>query len=317
MKEIGGFFELELPIGKEYHSEALRLNKARSALYYLIKSKNIKKIYIPHYTCETISYMLDKLKINYEKYRINENFLPIINTKIKESESLLYTNYYGINQSKVEKVKQEFKNVIIDNSQAFFSVPLDHTDTFYSPRKFFGVSDGSYLYTDNKDSIKLDQSFSYDSMEFLLKRIDISPQHAYELFKQHEEHLTNQNFLEMSKLTRRILSSIDYNQVASIRLSNFNFIHKYLRKYNMINIQINDKDIPMVYPLLLEKTKIHTSFIKEKIFVATYWPGVSENVKEDWFEHTLVQRLIPLPIDQRYDHRDMERIVEVALKLVK
>ena len=39
------------------------------------------------------------------------------------------------------------KNLIIDNAQAFFAKPLLGIDTFYSPRKFVGVSDGGILAT--------------------------------------------------------------------------------------------------------------------------------------------------------------------------
>lgn len=43
MKEIGGFFELELPQKEEYHSKAIRLNTGRNCLEYILKSNNYKK----------------------------------------------------------------------------------------------------------------------------------------------------------------------------------------------------------------------------------------------------------------------------------
>jgi hypothetical protein len=38
---IGGYFELELSRGEEYHSDAIRLNTGRNAFEY-IKSKEIQ-----------------------------------------------------------------------------------------------------------------------------------------------------------------------------------------------------------------------------------------------------------------------------------
>ena len=36
MKEIGGYFELELVQNKEYHFDAIKLNSARNAFKYII-----------------------------------------------------------------------------------------------------------------------------------------------------------------------------------------------------------------------------------------------------------------------------------------
>ena len=40
MKEIGGYFELELTKGIEYHSELLKLNSGRNAFKYILKTRN-------------------------------------------------------------------------------------------------------------------------------------------------------------------------------------------------------------------------------------------------------------------------------------
>jgi hypothetical protein len=47
--------------------------------------------------------------------------------------------------------------------------------------------------------------------------------------------------------------------------------------------------------------------------VATYWPEVLERLPDPGFpEHSLVNEIIPLPVDQRYSESDMERIVSVV-----
>lgn len=46
MKEIGGYFELELPLSQEYHNNAIKLNSGRNAFKYILKSQNITKVYI-------------------------------------------------------------------------------------------------------------------------------------------------------------------------------------------------------------------------------------------------------------------------------
>ena len=48
MKEIGGYFELQLRKGEHYHKGALQLNTARNCLEYILRAKKYKKIYIPY-----------------------------------------------------------------------------------------------------------------------------------------------------------------------------------------------------------------------------------------------------------------------------
>ena len=48
-REIGSYFELELPKEREYHENAISLNLGRNALRYIIRAHKIKKIYVPYY----------------------------------------------------------------------------------------------------------------------------------------------------------------------------------------------------------------------------------------------------------------------------
>ena len=70
-------------------------------------------------------------------------------------------------------------NIIIDNTQAFFSRPLPEIDTFYTCRKFFGVADGAYLYTDKEADFDIPQDYSSSRMLFLLDRLDRSAEKAF------------------------------------------------------------------------------------------------------------------------------------------
>lgn len=43
MKEIGGYFELELHKGGHYHPDALHLNTGRNCFEYILRAKGYKK----------------------------------------------------------------------------------------------------------------------------------------------------------------------------------------------------------------------------------------------------------------------------------
>ena len=54
MKEIGGYFELELNKNREYHKNALKLNSGRNALIFILMNLKPRKIYLPYYICDSV-----------------------------------------------------------------------------------------------------------------------------------------------------------------------------------------------------------------------------------------------------------------------
>ena len=175
MEAIGGYFSLELPLLEEYHKAALRLNTGRNCLEYILRAHEYKKVYVPYYTCEAVMEPINKLAVPYEFYHIDIQFEISDRITLKADEALLYTNYFGLKQRYVEYLAEKYgSRLIVDNTQAFYAKPLDGIDTFYTCRKFFGVADGAYLYTNKLLDEDFEQDVSYDRMAHLLKRIDLS-----------------------------------------------------------------------------------------------------------------------------------------------
>jgi hypothetical protein len=68
----------------------------------------------------------------------------------------------------------------------------------------------------------------------------------------------------------------------------------------------------MIYPFWSMKTGLRQRLIDADIFVATYWPNVRDWCEPDSAECRLAESLLPLPIDQRYDDNDMQRILAIV-----
>ena len=106
--------------------------------------------------------------------------------------------------------------------------------------------------------------------------------------------------------------SVDFDYIKEKRKANFNFLHSELKHTNKLNI----KDLlsfvcPMVYPYYTDDEKLRSRLIDNKIFVATYWPNVLEWCKDqEGIEYDLAKKIIPLPIDQRYELQDLNYIIE-------
>lgn len=310
-KAIGGYFSLELPLHEEYHKRAIKLNTGRNCLEYILRYRQCKKIHIPFYTCDSVIEPILKIGVDYEFYHINRNFELEKIIDLGKDEAILYTNYFGLKQEYVKFLTRHYgEKLIIDNTQAFFAAPITGIDTFYSCRKFFGVSDGAYLYTNGHVDIQLEQDFSYNRMNHLINSIDYSQEYAFTAFHISEECLVNQDIKQMSKFTQRIMQSIDYEKIARIRQDNFLYLHKQLSDSNLLYFNITKDTTPLIYPYYSEDVKLREHLINNKIYVANYWPNVLEWTDTDSIEYSLAEKMIPLPIDQRYSEEDMNFIIK-------
>lgn len=312
MEAIGGYFSLELPQYEEYHKDAIRLNTGRNCLEYILRARGYKKVYIPYYTCDVVLEPFKKLGIPYEYYHIDIHFEIRDRFMLKEGEALLYTNYYGLKQRYVEQLAVKIGNrLIVDNTQAFYAKPVERIDSFYTCRKFFGVPDGAYLYTDKLLDVELEFDQSYERMISLTKRIDLSPEAGYQDFRHTSKSLVGQPIKRMSKLTQRMMQGIDYESIAQRRRTNYQLIHEALGKENNVELPLEVDAVPMVYPYLVPVKGLREKLIENKIFVARYWPNVLECTTPDDIDYLLAYQMQPLPIDQRYGEEEMRQIIDL------
>lgn len=315
MEAIGGYFSLELSMREEYHRDALRLNTGRNCLEYILRAKKYDKVYLPYYTCDVVLEPIKKLNLPYEFYHINLQLEINDRITLKESEALLYTNYFGLKQRYVEQLAEKIgSRLIVDNTQAFYAKPLAGIDTFYTCRKFFGVPDGAYLYCDKALDEKMEQDYSYDRVAHLVKRIDLSAEDGFKDFRRVDDGLDNQPIRKMSKLTKRMMQSIDYEAAARRRGANFQVLHEALGKDNNLEMHLEEDAVPMVYPYLVPVEGLREKLIENKIFIARYWPNVLVWTTKDDIEYLLACQMQPLPIDQRYGEGDMKRIIDLINK---
>lgn len=316
MEAIGGYFSLELPLCEEFHKDAIRLNTGRNCLEYILRVREYKKLYVPFYTCEAVMEPINKLGVPYEYYHIDIHFEISDRFTLKADEALLYTNYFGLKQRYVEQLAEQIGNrLIVDNTQAFYAKPILGIDTFYTCRKFFGVADGAYLYTDKllDDEFELDES--YDRMAHLLKRIDLSAEHGFADFRKVDDGLDNQPIRKMSKLTQRIMQSMDYESAAKKRKENYQYLHNVLGEENYLKFSLDEDAVPMVYPFLTPINGLREKLIENKVFVARYWPNVLEWTTKEDIEFVLAYQMLPLPIDQRYSEVKMRYIINKIQEL--
>lgn len=309
-KELGGYFELELNQGEHYHLNSLALNSARNCFRYVLKAQKPSKVYLPAYCCNSLIEPLLLENIKYEFLHIDEKFEFVNFPRLNNGERLLYINYFSLKSRYIYELYNRYgTQLIIDNTQAFFEKPISGVDTFYSPRKFFGVSDGGYLYTRNFLDEGLEQDLSRGRFSQLLGRYENSASDFYAEFHHSEMSLFEQSVKCMSKLTQGILKSLDYSRIALLRQRNFWLLHSSLQHSNRFKGIEFTNFVPMVYPYLSKSIGIRERLIKNKIYVAKYWKDAV--VRTNQHEKNMIEGFIHLPIDQRIDVDDLNRLIGV------
>lgn len=305
MKEIGGYFELECGHNPLYH-KGVYLNSGRNALRYIIRKLGIRKLHIPYYTCPVVNQAIEAEGCQIEQYELDADFMPA--RDFPQNDFVVYNNYFGVCGKKVSELSARYPNLIVDNAQAFYSRQIGRA-AFYSPRKFFGLPDGGIaIFKDeelNAQPQDLDVDSSLGRISHLVKRIELGASAGYADFKTTSNCLVNLPVLAMSRLTTALLGNVDYKLVVAIRRANFNFLHE--RLHSTFPFAIADDDAPMVYPCVTDDPTLRSRLIVNKIYVAKYWPGLSPAA------NALAERIVPLPIDQRYGEDEMRVICKMVL----
>lgn len=315
LREIGGYIELDTFSGSIFHDDALTLNYGRACLSYVILAKKIKKILLPYFLCSSIKEHCEREGVRVRFYHIGSDFVPIVN-EIEDDEWLYVVNFYGqIRNEYLYQLKKQYKQLIIDNTQAFFQKPLDSTDCLYTCRKYFGVSDGAFLYTDSLLQQEYDFDCSYDRVGYLLGRYERTANEFYRDYVRNDHSFTGQPIRKMSKLTQNLLRGIDYERVKQSRTENFAFLHQNLKNRNQLSLK--PVEGAFMYPLMINNAPMVKKLLaSKKIYIPTLWPNVIEECPEDWVEWKLARDVLPLPVDQRYTIEDMCYLIEAVLKCI-
>lgn len=311
MKEFGGYLPFEIKKGNEYYygDDVVALNCARNAIVYSFLDGGYSKLYLPFYMCYSVMDALRKNGILFETYHINERFEPI-GVCLKSNECILYPNYFGLfSDEKIRRIVQRYENVILDNTQAFFSKPIPEVYNVYSCRKFVGVSDGAYVVHKGIKHMEYERDKSYHRMQYLFKAIEEGTNAAYHANLEVEQELCELPIQRMSLVTHSLLAMADYDLIKKRRVCNFEIINHFFSLQEKKCILRSAECVPMIYPLVCEEPAVRTELVKHNIYVPQWWKYLLKDVEINSFEKMLAECLMPLPVDQRYEEADMKEMI--------
>lgn len=321
-REYGGYLPFETCEKDDWFSrysgeDVLRTNSAKAAIYFAVKQSGAKKVLAPHYMCASVKNMLAQTGVETEYYFLDDALLPKL-AGADPDTAVLLADYFGVLGARVRAAAERFPLVILDHSHAFFEEPVLRNGAYhiYSCRKFFGVPDGGYLvgrgvYRD------LEPDLVSDRFSYLVTSFEQGTNAAY-AEKQECDRSFLGNYKGMSRLSRGMLSSVDYELVRRRREENFEHLHGLLRPYNELSGLLPQTAPAYLYPFLVENgSKLKRRLVEEHIYVPALWRELVCPQYEGTLEYRLSEDTVFLPVDQRYTKRDMEYLAERVICLMR
>lgn len=315
---MGGFFGLELPdYGNFPYAEGpgcAYVSSGRAAFEILLQNMpRPARLWVPRFICDTVLQAPARLGIPVQRYAISAQLHPIL-PQVGDNELVLLVNYFGLTTEAVAEAAAMLPGrCVVDATTALYAPPPPGVPTFYSPRKFCGVADGGVaLAPFPLEQLPAEVQNSPATGLYLLERLAYGAASALPACNLAEAAL-NAPPRRMSRLTRRLLRSIDFEQAAARRLENYTTLHRELKVINRLQLPDTPQHAPMCYPLICGIPGLRDSLIDAEIALPLYWPEVIDTTHATDTENRLARTLLPLPLDQRYSKADMERLLALIL----
>lgn len=313
---IGGYLELERFGGEHYHRDAVALNCGRGALAYEAELRGIRRVWLPDFMCNSVPTLFVREGVEALTYGVGWDLLPRYGFEVAEGDWMLLCDYYGqLTRADVDRALEASDGrLIVDETQGFFREPWAGADTCYSCRKWFGVADGGYLAT--RDGARLSHGLTRDEshgrMAHVLGRAERPSGEFYADASANNAFFADEPARLMSPITDDLLRAVVYGRVRERRLANWDALDTELGGTNQLQGLRRPEEGPFMYPYLVRDAEgVRQRMAAEGVFVPTLWPNVLREREPGTVAYRYAKDILPLPIDQRYGAKEMDRVLEV------
>ena len=325
--EIGSeFWEKASYVHPEKADNEVYLLSGRTALKFIIddicNTRKFRKVLIPSYCCESMMepFIASGIDTQFYKVHVDSVDYPYEN----DADAVLLLDFFGYVNPENEKIacceKQAGKIVIYDATHKLDGNPAVevYADySFCSYRKWF--------YCNYAKAVKHSGAFGCSQLRANTHYIEFRDRAA----EKKEKYITGltaekEEFLTLFSLAEQMLDEdyagysgesviFDINKIASKRRENALYLIEELKKIPEIKLwrdTVQVDDVPMFVPILVDtliRNDLRNTLIKENIYCPIHWPVSSYHVEYG----ELYDMELSLVCDQRYDIKDMRRIVRI------
>lgn len=250
----------------------IKLNLGRNCLKVIIRTYGIKEIFIPYYSCKTLWQAAKEENCKVKFYHIDEHFMPACD--FRDDSFILYINYFGLFENNCKILSEKYKNLITDNTHAFYSGNYGIA-TFNSLRKFFPVQNGAYFWLNKEPQI----NFYNDDINLQVT----NPSDNYEQFKKNELKLDKEPVKLISHKVEQQMENIDFDKDKKLRISTFKKYSEIFDEYNLIKLPELNGNIPYCYPLCTKNNDILNKLDNSDLVIIRLWDDLPQHFNENSF----------------------------------
>ena len=320
-------------------------SSGRSACALLLQSiRPVKKtVYLPEYTCESVTAPFQKAGYDVYCYRVTDDLNIDLEQwwnqfdAIKPGVVLLHP-YFGFDT--IEKLRPQFDRIrsndailIEDVTHSLFSrFSREHQPdyTIASLRKWLGISDGGFVChglgrdalcppaDDDHQFVNLRQEAFVLKNEYITDGDLTKKTRFLSLFNQAEAVLDQSQIpCKMSTFSRKILKNTDWDFMRLQRCQNYRFLEREFRNFpslfRPIFTVLPDNVCPLYMPIWLygNRQSLREHLIEHRIYPPVHWPLPSLLKSGKMRTHDVYQHGLSIPCDQRYTPEHLGRIIEV------
>ncbi|MBQ7490886.1 MAG: hypothetical protein IJT51_10270 [Bacteroidales bacterium] len=351
MKEIGSIFplydtDLEISISEVHpvcHEGKILYSLCREALFELAQKAEVNNriVLLPAYTCDTVitPFKESGWKCVYYpvdlQLRINVQSATDIYNKHHPSFIIAHP-FYGkdLNETEIAFLKslhEQGCKIVVDLTQCIFSSQkLPFVDYYVgSYRKWFAIPDGGYLQPkDNANDFTsvLDEyddfiSLQQDSMYLRGLYFETNNEEIKSISRRLNKmavEMTDRNISphRMSAFSYALMQKEDFLQNQKQRFENYKFLVEKLKSVSSCHVLCPNlteiSTAPLYFTIYTDyRTSLQRELAKHHIYAPVIWPVVYEEVLIDDTVKYIYDKLLAIPIDQRYDEKDMEKIADI------
>lgn len=313
------------------------LSGGQSALNYIIKDIKIRNdefILVPSYLCPTIIGNLERNQVNYRFYKINLDLsidLEDLSNKVSafNVKCVFFINYFGFynDTTTIEffnLLKKQNITIIEDAVQMLWFSKKNFVGdyVFNSFRKFLPI-DGSLVLGKTIDNYESVHDKYYEYMNDARMKITAfvkfglgTVEGFVDLYSKAEEEYGHGTEIDgMTDISKLLLNKVNGEYIGAIRRRNYAYLYDQLSGYSNIKILFNksllNENIPIGFPILIkDRDNIKIKLREKSIYCPAHWPILNEKWVNNYQESIqLASNILTLPIDQRYDINDLDRLV--------
>lgn len=321
------------------------LSTGRSAIKYAIQTIEriqpvIKRVAVlPSFTCDTVFEPFLKLGYEVYYYPVERNLTTTSTAILKAVQEhnasiVLFHRYFGFDtldeqvDQMCETLRKQGKYSIEDCTQCLYSgISRAKSDfTVGSIRKWIGTPDGGFavirkglfLQKPTEPNVVLEREkvkASYAKYRYLFEHTGDKGE-MLAMYRSAEDILDKQETIyAVSKMSSLVQANLNIEELVRKRRENFTYLSNNIKGSVEPVFTLENENVPLYFPILVEdRASLQKYLVQNAIYAPVVWPKDNKQPQQCKGAENAYNHLLCIPIDQRYDIDDMERICEVIKK---